>query len=133
MEHFVFSNENELTGSVIKAAYKVHSYLGPGMLESAYRSCLAHQLRMDGFEVEEEKTIPLIYEGLHLNNGYRLDILINRKLVIELKSVEALNQVHVAQVLTYLKFGNYKYGLLINFNEVSLKYGIRRLINKHFR
>ena len=121
--------ENELTSQIIGHAMSVHSTLGPGLLESAYKACLLHKLTKSGFFVECERPIPLIYDDLKLDCGYRLDLLIERKIVIEIKSVEALNEVHLAQTLTYMKLGDYKLGLLINFNVVKLKDGIRRLIN----
>jgi GxxExxY protein len=119
-----------LSGAVLGAAIKVHSFLGPGMLESAYRRCLAHQLMMDGFEVQEEKPVPIVYEGLNIEAGYRIDLLVENKLVVELKVTDTFLPVHTAQVLTYLKFGRYENGLLINFNVESLKFGIKRLINR---
>jgi GxxExxY protein len=104
--------------------------LGPGLLESAYKECLCFQLLKDGFQVEREKPMPLIYEEIKLDCGYRIDILVNGKVVIEIKSVEELNEVHFAQTLTYMKLGKYKLGLLINFNVCLLKDGIRRIANK---
>lgn len=121
-----------LSGAVLGAAMKVHSFLGPGMLESAYRKCLGHQLMMDGFEVEEEKPVPIVYEGFNIQAGYRIDLLVENKLVVELKATDSFLPVHAAQVLTYLKFGRYENGLLINFNVESLKFGIKRLINRDF-
>lgn len=108
---------------------EVHSTLGPGLLESSYKECLYYNLKQDGFQVEKEKPMPLIFKEIKLECGYRIDLLVNNKIVIELKSVEALNDVHLAQTLTYMKLGDYKLGLLINFNVSRLKNGIRRLAN----
>ena len=119
----------ELTKTIIGIAIKVHTQLGPGLLESAYEECLYYEIQKHEIFVEKEKPMPLIYEQVKLEIGYRLDLLVDNKLVIEIKAVEALNDVHVAQTLTYLKLGNYKLGLLINFNVSLLKNGIRRIIN----
>ena len=122
-------NENELSNRVIGLAIEVHKALGPGLLESAYKECLYYEIAKAGIYVEKEKPMPLIYEQVNLECGYRLDLLIEKRLVIEIKSVEALNDVHLAQTLTYMKLGNYKLGLLINFNVIRLKDGIKRVIN----
>ncbi|MCW3102611.1 MAG: GxxExxY protein [Bacteroidetes bacterium] len=108
---------------------EVHNALGPGLLESAYKECLYYKIGKAGIWVEKEKPMPLVFEEVRLDCGYRLDLLIENKLVIELKSVEALNDVHLAQTLTYLKLGNFKLGLLINFNVARLKDGIKRVVN----
>jgi len=121
--------ENEISNKVIGAAIEVHRALGAGLLESAYKECLCYKLTKDGLFVEKEKPMPLIFEEVKLDCGYRIDLLVEKKLVIELKSVEALNDVHLAQTLTYMKLGNFKLGLLINFNVVTLKNGIKRVIN----
>ena len=121
--------ENELSGKVIGLAIDVHKSLGPGLLESAYKECLFYKINQAGLFVEKEKSMPLVFEEVKLDCGYRLDLLVENKLVIELKAVEALNDVHLAQVLTYLKVGNFKLGLLINFNDALLKNGIKRIIN----
>ncbi|MBK9634071.1 MAG: GxxExxY protein [Bacteroidetes bacterium] len=118
--------ENELSHIVIGLAIDIHSSLGPGLLESAYQECLFYKLNKEGFKVEKEKTMPLIFEGLKLDCGYRIDLLVENKLVIEIKSVTELNDVHLAQTLTYLKLGDYKLGLLINFNVTLLKFGIKK-------
>jgi GxxExxY protein len=122
-------NENELSNRIIGLAITVHQNLGPGLLESAYKECLFYKLKNDGFLVEKEKPMPLNYENVKLDCGYRIDILVESKVVIEIKSVEALNDVHLAQTLTYMKLGGYKLGLIINFNVSLLKDGIRRIIN----
>jgi GxxExxY protein len=121
--------ENEIAYQIIGAAMEVHKSLGPGLLESAYKECLAYKLRQLDFYVEKEKPMPLVFEEVKLECGYRIDLLIENKVVIEIKSVEALNDVHLAQTLTYLKLGDYKLGLLINFNVALLKKGIKRVIN----
>jgi len=122
-------NENEIANRVIGAAIDVHKSLGPGLLESAYQECLYYKLKQDGLRVEKEKSMPLIFEDVKLECGYRIDLLVENKVVIELKSVEALNDVYFAQTLTYMKLGNYKLGLLMNFNVTLLKNGIKRIIN----
>jgi GxxExxY protein len=121
--------ENELSKIVFDAALKVHQNLGPGLLESAYEECLYYELCKTGLKVEKQKPLPLIYEEVKLEIGYRVDIIIENKLIIEIKAVEALNDVHLAQILTYLKLSNCKLGMLINFNVSLIKNGIRRVIN----
>ncbi len=121
--------ENEIATKIIGIAIEIHSKLGPGLLESAYKECLFYKLEQAGFRVQKEKSMPLIYEEVVLECGYRIDILVENKVVIEVKSVEGLNDVHLAQTLTYLKLGDYKLGLLINFNVLKLKDGLRRVIN----
>ena len=120
--------DNEITSAIIHAAIEVHRRLGPGLLESAYKECLYYQLIKDGLNVTKEKPMPLVYDEIHLDCGYRIDLLVENRIVVELKSVESLTDVHLAQTLTYMKLGNYKLGLLINFNVVLLKDGIKRLI-----
>jgi len=119
---------NEITKIIIGKAIEVHSILGPGLLESAYQECLYYELKNVGLDVKREVTQPIIYKELKLDNAYRIDLLVENNIVIELKHVEKLMEKHEAQVLTYLKFGKYKIGLLINFNEKLLKNGIRRFI-----
>ncbi len=121
--------ENQLSSIVIGCAIKVHSALGPGLLESAYQGCLFYELRRAGLAVEKQKPLPLVYESVKLECGYRVDLLVEGKLIIEIKSVEALTDVHFAQVLTYLKLSDCKLALLINFNVVQLKQGIKRVVN----
>ena len=120
--------EDELSNIVIGLAIKVHKNLGPGLLESSYKECLFYEICKAGLHVEKEKPMPLIYEEVKLDIGYRLDIIVENKLVIEIKSVEVLNDVHLAQILTYLKLSNSRLGLLINFNVKLLKDGIKRVI-----
>ncbi len=119
----------ELTTKIIGHAMDVHTRLGPGLLESTYKECLFFNLIQDGFIVEKEKSMPLVFKEVKLECGYRIDLLVNNKIVIELKSVDTINDVHVAQTLTYMKLGDYKLGLLINFNVFRLKNGIKRLAN----
>jgi GxxExxY protein len=118
----------ELTGSILHCAYKVHSALGPGLLESAYEECLHYELDKSGFTAIKQKPMPLIYEEKKLDLGYRIDLFVEGKVIIEIKSVDALNPVHLAQLMTYLKLSDCRIGFLINFNVVSLKDGIRRVI-----
>jgi GxxExxY protein len=122
-------NENELSNLIIGCAINVHHRIGAGLLESAYVACLHHDLLKAGLKVEREKAVPLIYEGVTLDCGYRLDLLVNDKVIIEVKSVEKLDNVHLAQILTYLKLADKKLGLLMNFNVIRLKDGIRRVVN----
>jgi GxxExxY protein len=119
---------NDLIPMAIGCAIKVHKALGPGLLESAYQECLCYEMRRSGLSVEKEKALPLVYEEVKLECGYRVDLMVEGKLVIEVKSVEALNDVHLAQVITYLRLSKCRIGLLINFNVVLLKHGIRRVI-----
>jgi GxxExxY protein len=122
-------SEDFLTKGIIGVAIEVHTALGPGLLENAYKECLYYKLCKEGFHVEKEKIMPLIFEEVKLDCGYRIDLLVEDRIVIELKSVVALSDVHLAQTLTYMKLGNYKHGLLMNFNVFRLKEGIRRLVN----
>ena len=122
-------NENEISGKIIGEAIKIHRSLGPGLLESAYKECLFYNLLKTGLSVEKEKSMPFVFEEVKLDCGYRIDLLLENKVVIEIKSVEALNDVFMAQTLTYLKLGNFKLGLLINFNVSLLKEGIKRIVN----
>ena len=121
--------ENELSNKVIGCAIEVHKQFGPGQLESAYQECLFYEIKNAGLSVEKEKPMPIIYKGVKLDHGYRMDLLVEKKVVVEIKTVEALNDVHTAQVLTYLKLGNYKLGLLLNFHVSTLKKSIKRIIN----
>ncbi|MGV3528181.1 MAG: GxxExxY protein [Flavisolibacter sp.] len=121
--------ENEISKLVFDAGLKVHKQLGPGLLESAYEECLYFELINGGLKVEKQKGLPLVYNTIKLELGYRVDLLVEEKLIVEVKSVEALNDVHLAQVLTYLKLSNCKLGLLINFNVLLFKTGVKRVIN----
>ena len=120
---------NQLCGQVIEAAIKVHSKLGPGLLEATYRVCLVHELKQRGLRVEQEVAVPVVYEGVRLESGFRLDLLVEGKLVVELKAVDVLLAVHKAQVLSYLRLTQHRVGLLLNFNVALLKHGIRRIVN----
>jgi GxxExxY protein len=126
--HIIPEHLNRLSGRVVHAAYKVHEALGPGRLESVYEVCLIHELTEMGIQTERQVPLPVVYEGLKLEAGFRIDVLVERQLVVELKAVEALLPVHRAQVLTYLKLSGYRLGLLLNFNVALLKDGIRRVI-----
>lgn len=121
--------ENEISRAIINCALKVHKALGPGLLESSYEECLFYELQKSGLNVEKQKPLPLIYEEIELEVGYRVDLFVENKVVIEIKSVEALNDVHLAQLLTYLKLSNSKLGMLINFNVTLLKQGVKRVVN----
>jgi GxxExxY protein len=119
---------NQLTESVIGAAMEVHRTLGPGLLESVYQECLCRELMVRGIAFERERALPLEYKGVHLECGYRLDILVANAVVVEVKSVAAIAPVHEAQVLTYLRLGGWRVGLLLNFNVAVLRQGIRRKV-----
>ena len=119
---------NEISGNIIKKAIKVHSKLGPGLLESAYNHCLKHELQQSKLRVRSEVPRPIIYDEIKLNHGYRIDLQVEERVVIEIKSVEAINEVHFAQILTYMKLGEYKLGLILNFNVKRMKDGIKRVI-----
>ncbi|WP_115809855.1 GxxExxY protein [Winogradskyella pacifica] len=121
-------DENKLSNIILGCAIEVHKQLGPGLLESAYQECLFHELKKAGLAVQKEKALPIVYKDIKLDHGYRIDLLVENKVVIEIKTVEAFSDVHLAQVLTYLKLGNYKLGLLLNFHVTTLKNGIRRVI-----
>jgi len=122
-------NENDISGKIIGCAIEVHKTLGPGLLESAYEECLFYELMESGLKVERQKPLPVVYKEVKLEAGYRVDLLVENLVVVELKSVDALNDVHTAQVLTYLKLSGCKLGLLINFNVSRLRDGIKRLKN----
>ncbi len=119
--------EDNLTKEVIGAAIEVHRELGPGLLESAYQTCLEYLLLKKGMKVRRELYLPITFQTLKLDQGYKIDLLVNDELVIELKTVEAFNDVHLAQILTYMKFGGYKKGLLLNFDVKMMKHGIKRV------
>ncbi len=121
--------ENEISKIIFDCALKVHKSLGPGLLESSYEECLFYELKKSGVHVEKQKSLPLIYEEVKLDIGYRIDIIVENKVIIELKAVEMLNDVHFAQLLTYLKLSDCKLGMLINFNVALIKNGIKRIVN----
>ena len=122
--------KNEISKIVFESALKVHKVLGPGLLESAYEECLFYELKKSNLKVEKQKALPLIYEEVKLDVGYRIDMIIENKFIVEVKSVEALTDVHLAQLLTYLRLSDCRLGLLINFNVKLLKEGVRRVINR---
>ena len=119
---------NEITGAIIDAAMKVHSLLGPGLLESTYEICLKHELQQRRFFVERQVSMPVLYDGVLIDAGYRVDLLVEGKVIVELKAVEKLTPIFEAQLITYLKLSRLKVGLLINFNVLHLKDGIKRLM-----
>ena len=121
--------ENELSKIIIGCAIAVHKQLGPGLLESAYQECLYYELKINGLKVAKEKAMPIVYKEVKLDHGYRIDLLVENKVVIEIKTVEYLTDIHKAQTLTYLRLGGYKLGLLLNFQELVLKKGIKRIVN----
>jgi GxxExxY protein len=121
--------ENELSKIVFECGLKVHRALGAGLLESAYQECLYYEISKSGVYVEKQKGLPLIYNEIKLDIGYRLDLILENKLIVEIKAVEALADIHMAQILTYLKLSGCKLGLLINFNTVLFKDGVKRVIN----
>jgi GxxExxY protein len=120
---------NQLTEQIIGAAIEVHRTLGPGLLESAYDECLCHELACRQIAFERQRSVPVHYKGVRLDCGYRLDLLVDGRVVVETKAVEALEPVHEAQMLTYLKLGGWQVGLLINFHVPVLRHGVKRLVN----
>jgi GxxExxY protein len=120
---------NDITGQIIDAAMKVHTVLGPGLLESAYEACLAHELRKRGLKVDVQLGLPIEYDGVQLDVGYRIDLLIEDSVIVELKAVSEIHPIHEAQLLSYLKLSKKKIGLLINFHVLRLKDGIKRMAN----
>ncbi|MFO7799743.1 MAG: GxxExxY protein, partial [Rhodohalobacter sp.] len=121
--------ENQISKVVLDCVLKVHSQLGPGLLESAYQECLYYEINKSGLFVQKEVPLPLTYEEVQLEIGYRIDLLVENKFIVEIKSVESLSDVHLAQVLTYLKLSKIKLGFLLNFNVSRLKNGVKRVIN----
>ena len=121
-------DENAISKIILDCAFKVHTELGPGLLEKVYQECLAYELREIGLKVEVEKPMPLIYRDIEFECGYRIDLLVENKVIVELKVAEAFNDVHIAQTLTYMRLADCKLGLLLNFYTKSLKNGIKRLI-----
>ncbi|MBP7997921.1 MAG: GxxExxY protein [Chloroflexi bacterium] len=119
---------NQLTEKIIGAAIEVHRHLGPGLLESTYESCLVYELEQLGLIIEKQKPLPVVYKGLHIEQGYRLDLLVNEVAIVELKAVEVITPVHEAQILSYLKLSGCPVGLLLNFNVKLLKNGIKRYL-----
>ncbi len=121
--------ENEISYKIIGAAINVHKSIGPGLLESAYESALAYELQEIGLNVQQQKSMPFVYKDVHQAIGYRIDLMVNNKVIVEIKSVESLAPVHYAQTLTYLRLSNLKLALLINFNSKILKNSIHRIVN----
>jgi len=122
-------SENEISSKIIGAAIEVHKQLGPGLLESTYEICMAFELKQLGLEVRQQQALPVVYKDVKLDAGYRIDLLIENKVIIEIKSVESLADIHTAQLLTYLKLKDLKLGLLINFNSVKVIDGLKRVVN----
>ena len=120
---------NRVSGAVVDAALKVHSQLGPGLLESAYQACLAHELRKRGFQVATQVGLPVVYEGEKLELGYRIDLLVENTVIVEIKSIDGVHPVHEAQLLSYLRLSGKNVGLLINFHVAHLKDGIKRMVD----
>jgi GxxExxY protein len=121
--------ENEITGQIVDAAYKIHTTLGPGLLESVYEAALAYELRKRGMQIKRQQPIPIVYEDVHLQEGFRADLIVEGRVIVEIQSIEAVAPVHKKQVLTYLRLSNKRVGLLINFNVNLIKEGITRLVN----
>lgn len=122
-------DDNDFTGKIIGCAINVHKALGPGLLESAYTACLYYEMIKNGLIVEKEKPLPLVYEDVKLECGYRADFFVEKRIIVEIKSVDALNDIHLAQTLKYLKLAKSRFGLLINFNVLHLKSGVKRVVN----
>ncbi len=123
--------QEQIGKDIVECSLIVHSELGPGLLESAYEACLAHELELRGYKVERQKPQPIEYKGLHIENGYRLDLFINECVIVELKAVEELHPIHKAQLLTYLKLSKTSLGYLINFNTTLIKQGLQRIVHNH--
>jgi GxxExxY protein len=121
--------ENELSKSIVNACFQIHTELGPGLFESVYEECLYYELVQQGLQVERQKELPVVYKGIKMEIGFRTDLLVERKVIVEIKSVELIAPVHQKQVLTYLRLTGLKLGLLINFNEALIKDGIQRIVN----
>jgi GxxExxY protein len=121
--------ENELSGKIIGIAIDIHKNIGPGLMENVYKECLFHKLRKAGLHIQKEKAVPFMLDEISLDCGYRIDLVVNNLVAIEVKSVETFHDLHFAQLLTYIRLGNYPLGLLINFNVMYLKNGVKRMIN----
>ncbi len=122
-------SENEISSKIIGAAIEVHKQLGPGLLESTYETCLTYELKQMGLDVKQQQALPVVYKEVKLDAGYRIDLLVENKVIVEIKSVDALADIHTAQLLTYLKLKDLKLGLLINFNSVRVIDGLKRILN----
>jgi GxxExxY protein len=123
------SQTEEIAKAILDSAFQIHTTLGPGLLESVYEACLIHELKMRRIEVKSQISLPVIYKGMKVDSGFRIDILVDECVIVEIKSTDELNVVHTAQLLTYLRLSNIRLGLLINFNVVHLRNGIKRIIN----
>jgi GxxExxY protein len=123
----------EVTGKIIEAALKVHSAIGPGVLESVYKTCLAHELRLSGLKVLTEVALPVTYQGIRMDSGYRIDLLVEDLVIVELKCVDSLLPIHKAQLLTYLRLANKPIGVLLNFNVLHMREGIKRILNNRYQ
>ncbi len=124
----ISSHINKISGEIIDAAIQVHKAMGPGLLENVYEACLAHELREKGLKTEQQISVPVVYKKVQLEVGFRMDLLVEKLVIVELKAVERLLPIHEAQVLTYLKLTGHRVGLLLNFNEVLMKRGIKRIV-----
>jgi GxxExxY protein len=124
---------NEISSRILAAAFKVHTAIGPGVLESVYQTCMHHELKKAGLRVDAQVAVPVQYEGLQLESGYRIDLLVEDTVIVELKCVDALLPIHKAQLLTYLKLANKPLGLLLNFNVVHMRQGIKRILNNRYK
>jgi len=122
---------DEITGAIVESAMKIHSILGPGLLESVYETCLKHELTKRGLRVQSQTWLPVIYDGIEIEGGYKIDLLVNDEVVVELKTVEHLLALHQAQLLSYLKLSHKRVGLLMNFNVVHLRDGVKRMVNNY--
>jgi GxxExxY protein len=123
--------ENAITETVIAKAIEIHRLLGPGLFEKTYEECLAYELRSEGLQVEQQKHLPLVYRNVELSDGYRIDIMVNDAVLVELKTVEVISALHTSQILTYLRLSDKRVGLILNFNSVTLRSGIKRVVNLH--
>jgi iron complex transport system substrate-binding protein len=121
---------NSVSGKIVDAAFHIHCTLGPGLLESVYEAVLAHELKKRGLKVERQKPVPIVFEGLRFDEGFRADLLVEDCIIVELKSVEELSRLHSKQLLTYLRLLDYRLGLLINFGAPVIKDGIRRVVHR---
>ena len=130
VRNFTPQHLNDLAGKIIGAAMQVHTALGPGLLESTYETCLAHEFKYHGIKVKSQVYLPIKYKGILLDAGYRIDLIVEDSIIVELKAVESLTRIHTAQILAYLKLSKIKLGLLINFNVPHLRQGIKRIVNK---
>ena len=125
------NSSDQIAKDIVDAAYKIHTELGPGLLESAYEACLAHELTKRGHHIERQRPQPIVYDGMEIEVGYRIDILVDDHVIIELKAVEQILPIHNAEVITYLKLSGKTLGLLINFNVPLIKQGIKRIVHRH--